>query len=337
MAVGIDIGSKSIKIVELVRDGKGWRLKSSGVVGYRGIAPEYAKDEKDLAVISEALKKLYKEAKINSKDVNISLPEHSVYTRRIKFPPLTDSEIASAVKWEAEQYIPIPLSESILQHQVIERHDNTSPPYVSVLLVAVLREIAERYAKVIEMAKLNLLAVETELMSASRSLATEEFPVMIVDLGAKSTDIAISKNGQLYFTRSLQTAGEAFTRAIVQTLGIDEVQAEEYKKTYGMVGSQLEGKIKSALEPVVRMVAEEMRKAMSYYQTSEQGESPKSIILTGGTAAMPEIAAVLTKILAVEVIVGNPFSKVFVAPEAVKALSGYAPLYSIAVGLAMRG
>ncbi|KKQ24409.1 MAG: Type IV pilus biogenesis ATPase PilM [Candidatus Woesebacteria bacterium GW2011_GWA1_37_8] len=337
MSVGVDIGSKSIKIVELVKDGKGWRLKASGVVGFKGLAPEYAKDEKDLSLVAEAIKKLYKEAKIGSKDVSISLPEHSVYTRTIKFPPLTDAEIASAVKWEAEQYIPIPLNEAILQHQIIERKENISPPHVSVLLVAVLREIVDKYAKVVDMAKLNLVSVETELMSIVRSLAIDEAPVMIVDLGARSTDIAIAKNGQLYFSRSLQTAGEAFTRAIVQNLGIDETQAEEYKKTYGMNKTQLEGKIKSALEPVFRMVADEMKKAISYYQSSEQGESPKSAILTGGSAAMPEVASVLTRLLGLEVVVGNPFSKVFVAPEAVNALAGYAPLYSVAVGLAMRG
>lgn len=337
MSVGIDIGSKSIKIVELIRDGKGWRLKASGVVGYKGLAPEYAKEDKDLALVAEALKKLVKEAKISSKDVSISLPEHNVYTRTIKFPPLTDAEIASAVKWEAEQYIPIPLSDAILQHQVVERKENVTPPHVSVLLVAVLRDVVEKYSKVIEMAKLNLVTVETELMSIVRALATEDMSVMIVDLGARSTDIAIAKNGQLYFSRSLQTAGEAFTRAIIQTLGIDETQAEEYKKTYGLNKTQLEGKIKTALEPVFRMVADEMKKAISYYQSGEQGETPRSIILTGGSAAMPEVATMLTRLLGIEVVVGNPFTKVFVAPEAVNALSGYAPLYSVAVGLAMRG
>lgn len=336
MAVGIDIGSKSIKVVELVRDGKGWRLKASGVVGYNGLAPEYAKEPKDMVVVAEALKKLVKEAKVSTRDVNISLPEHSVYTRTIKFPPLTDAEIASAVKWEAEQYIPIPLSDAVLQHQIIERKENVSPPHVSVLLVAVLRDIVEKYSKVVEMAKLNLVTVETELMSIVRSLATDDTPVLIADLGARSTDIAIAKNGQLFFSRSLQTAGEAFTRAIVQTLGIDETQAEEYKKTYGLNNTQLEGKIKGALEPVFRMVADEMKKAISYYQSSEQGESPRSIILTGGSAAMPEVATLLTRLLNIEVVVGNPFTKVFVAPEAVNALSGYAPLYAAAVGLAMR-
>ena len=336
MSVGIDIGSKTIKIVELSKEGKVWRLRASGAVGYKGISPEYSKDDKELASVSEALKKLHKEAKISSKDVVISLPEQSVYTRTIKFPFLTDSEIASAVRWEAEQYIPIPASEAVIQHQVIEKRDDVSPPFVVVLLVAAPKELVASYAKVIDMAGLNLSAVETELISIVRSLAPIDQTVLILDLGAKSTNIAISKNQSLVFSRSISTAGEAFTRAISKGLGIEERQAEEYKKAYGLSQSHVEGKIKNALEPLIRIVADEIKKAIHYYQAEEKGETPSSVILSGGSSNIPEISSVFTKILGIEVLVGNPFSSIEVDQEAVKALSGYAPLYSIALGLAMR-
>jgi type IV pilus assembly protein PilM len=159
---------------------------------------------------------------------------------------------------------------------------------------------------------------------------------LIVDFGARSTDIAISKNGQLMFSRSIPTAGEAFTRAVSQVLGVEAKQAEEYKRTYGLSHSQLEGKIAHALEPVFRVVAEEMKKAIHFYQAEESGDTPVSVILAGGSAAMPEVASSLTKMLGLEVVVGNPFTKITVDPEAVKSLQGYAPLYAISVGLAMR-
>ena len=336
MSVGLDIGSKTIKIVELVKEGAKFRLRASGVIPHRSQPPEHLKEDKEFAPLAETVKKLYKEVKISSRDVGIALPESQVYTRAIKFPQLTDSEIASAVRWEAEQYIPIPVNEAIVQHQIIERRDDTTPPSVSVLLVAAPKVLVEKYARVVEMAGLSLNLVETGLVALTRALAPEEQTVLLVDFGARSTDIAIAKNAQLIFSRCIPTAGEAFTRAIAQTLSVEEVQAEEYKKTYGLSSTQLEGKIKASLEPVFRLVADEMKKATHFYQSEEKGDSPRTAILSGGTAGMPEAASTLTRLLGIEVVVGNPFSRVEVEPEAVKSLAGYAPFYSIAVGLAMR-
>lgn len=336
MSVGLDIGSKTIKVVELVRDGTKFRLKASGIVGYKGKNPEQVKEDKEFAVLAESVKKLHKEAKISSREVAIALPETQVYTRTIRFPLLTDSEIASAVKWEAEQYIPIPVSDAIVQHQIIERREDTTPAQVVVLLVAAPKVLVEKYAKVVEMAGLSLASVETELIALVRSLAPQDQTVLLVDLGARSTDIAVARNAQLVFSRSIPTAGEALTRAVAQVLGVEEAQAEEYKRTYGLSKTQLEGKIKGALDPVFRMVADEMKKASHFYQGEEKGSSPTSAILSGGSAGMPEAASELAKLLGIEVIVGNPFAKVEVEPAAVKSLAGFAPFYSISVGLAMR-
>ena len=336
MSVGIDIGSKTIKIVELEKEGNSFKLRGSGIVGYQGASPERAKDEKELLALANVIRKLHKDARISSKEVIIALPETQVFTRTIKFPPLTDQEIVSAVKWEAEQYIPIPISEAIVQHSIIERRENTIPPEVAVLLVAAPRNIVEVYVKTVALAGLNVVAVETELTALARALSPEGQTVLLVDFGARSTDIAVVKSGQLSFTRTIPTAGEAFTRAVAQTLGVELSQAEEYKRAYGMSGSQLEGKIKGALDPVFRMVVDEMKKAIHFYQTEEKGEAPKSVILAGGTAGMPEAISLLTKYIGMEVVIANPFAKVAVDPEVARVLMPYAPLYAVAVGLAMR-
>jgi len=253
MGVGIDIGSKTIKIVELSRDGGGWSLKGSGVIGYVGDPIERIKDEKGLVAIADTIRKLHKEAKISSKDVAISLPESQVFTRSMRFPYLTDQEIASAVKWEAEQYIPIPIEEAIVQHQILQRNDKSTPPDVDVLLVASPRVAVETYVKTLQMAGLKVAIVETELISLIRSSTPEEGSFVVLDFGASSTDIAISKNGKLRFSRSIPTAGDAFSRAISQSMNIDFQQAEQYKTTYGLIEGQLEGKIKAVLDPVLRV------------------------------------------------------------------------------------
>lgn len=334
--VGIDIGSKTIKIVEVGKEGNDTVLKASGIVGYSGNTIEKMVDEKEIATLGQIIKKLHSEAGVSSREVVLSVPESQVFTRTIKFPLLTDAEIASAVKWESEQYIPIPINEAIIQHTILARNETVSPPGVIVLLVAAPRVVVEKYTKVVSAAGLTPVAVETELIALTRSLAPIDKTVLLVDLGASSTDIAIAKNSLLSFSRSIPIAGEAFTRAVSQGLGLAVPQAEEYKKTYGLEASQLEGKIKGALDPVLRLVVDEIKKAISYYQTEEKGEAPTAIFISGGTSGMPQIISMLSSLLGMEVLVANPFKSVKVDPEAAKKLAPYAPLYSVAMGLALR-
>lgn len=336
MSVGLDIGSKTIKVVELARDGGKFRLKAAGAVAFTGLELQHLSEEKDFATLALAVKKLFHDAKISSKDITIALPESLVFTRTLRFPLLTDQEVASAVKWEAEEYIPIPLNEAIVQHQILERRETGTPPQVLVLLVAAPRVLVEKFVKVVNMAGLNCINVETELLSLTRSLAPVDQTAMIIDFGAQSTDLAITKNEQLVLSRSIQTAGEAFTRAVAQYLGVANAQAEEYKRTYGLSPEQLEGKVGSALEPVFKVVSEEIKKVIHFYQIEEKGQAPTTLILSGGTAGLPGLAPTLTKLLGLEVLIGNPFIKISVDAETAKNLASYAPLYSIAVGLAMR-
>jgi len=334
--VGIDIGSKTIKLVELQKEGSSYSLTASGIVGYSGTSVDKMTDEKEMALLGQIVKKLHSETGVSSKDVAISIPEPLAFTRTIKFPLLTDSEIASAVKWEAEQYIPIPISEAVIQHAVLQRNENASPPGVLVLLVAAPKTVVEKYTKVIQFAGLNTIAVETELTALTRSLAPLDKTALLVDLGATSTNIAIANSGLLSFSRSIPIAGEAFTRAVSQGLGVTAQQAEEYKKTYGLEKVQLEGKVKGVLDPVLKLVVDEIKKAVSYYLSEEKGETPTALIVSGGTSGMPQIISMLTNLVGIEVLIGNPFAKIRVDPETAKKLAPYAPLYGVATGLALR-
>lgn len=335
--LGIDIGSKTIKVVELIKNGTSYSLAASGVVGYSGTTVDKMSDDKEMSSIAQIIKKLCLEAGIKSKEVTLSIPESLAFTRTIKFPPLTDSEIASAIKWEAEQYIPIPVNEAIIQHTILKRNDNPGADSgVIVLLVAAPRMIVEKYTKVIQMAGLTPVAVETELIALSRALAPADKTVLLADLGGSSTNLAIVNHGMLSFSRSLPVAGDAFTRAVSQSLSVTPQQAEEYKKAYGMSSAQLEGKIKGALDSIVRLVADEIKKAVNYYMTEEKGEIPTSLIITGGSSGMPEMITSLSKTVGMEVLVGNPLGRVQVDPAFAQKLAPFAPLYGVAVGLAMR-
>ncbi|OGM05204.1 hypothetical protein A2125_01730 [Candidatus Woesebacteria bacterium GWB1_43_5] len=334
--IGLDIGTKTIKVVELERSGNSFLLKASGVIGYKGGDIEKLVEEKDLAAASDIVAKLFKDAGVGGRDVFLALPESLVFTRSIKLPFLTDQEVAAAIRWEAEQYIPIPVKEAIIQHQVLSRVESGAEPGVLVLLVAAPRVLVEKYIGLVQAARLNVVAVETELMSMVRCLAPANQTVLVIDFGARSVDIAIAKNSLLVFSRSIPTAGEALSRALTQTLQITPAEAEEYKRVYGLSGSQLEGKIRAALEPVVGGIVDEIKKAIHFYQTEEKGESPASAIISGGVAGMPELISFMTNKLSIEILVANPFSRIQVDKDVWTRLAPYAPLYSIAVGLAMR-
>lgn len=333
-AFGLDIGSHSIKAVELVREGENFRLVAAGITASppKGMAPE---NEAELLQVSEAIKRLVTDTKISVRNVVVALPESQVFARPVKFPPLTDAEIASAIQWEAEQYIPIPASDAVIDYQIIGRKQDTTGE-TSVLLVAAPKALVEKYMKVVKNAGLNPVAVETELIALSRSIAPPDKTALIIDFGARSTDIAVCVNRQLVFSRSFPTAGEAITRAVAQGLAVEAGQAEEYKRAYGLAAGRLEGKVRVAIDPIFKVIEDELKKAIQYWISEQQGSQINVVVLSGGTAGLPEVSTSLAQALGMEVTIGDPFAQIVKDAELAKSLAGYSPLYAIAVGLAQR-
>lgn len=329
--VGLDIGSNSIKVVNLAPEGKKWKLLAAGITGTPppGMA---GASERDFVAIASAIKKLLKDAKISEKNVVISLPESSVFTRLVSFPPLSDQEIASAIGWQIEGYIPISKKDAVYDHQVVRKGEKE----VEALIIAASKTVVSRYLRVVQLAGLSAVAVETELIALTRSVVDPDKRSLIIDFGATSTDIAVVVAGQLMFSRSVQTAGQALTRAVAQGIGVAAGQAEEYKKTYGLEPQKLEGKVKEALDPIVTLVIDEIKKAMGYWREDHPELPIETIIVSGGTAGLPALVTLLSANLGMEIIIGNPFGNVLMDATSQKGLAPFAPLYSIATGLAMR-
>lgn len=332
--IGIDIGSQSIKVAEVKKEGGANVLKSAGILKYTGPSIGKSVNDSDLKLCAETIKKICKQIKISQSEVNISLPEEFAFTRIVKFPNLTDEEIASAVRWEAEQYIPIPLSEAVIQHIILSSKGSGSEK--KVLLIAASKAIVEKYIKTVTMAGLTPLFCETEIMATARSLSPDSGANMVLDIGVTTSDIAIVENGELMFARSIPVAGEAFTRAVSQGLNLDLTRAENYKNTYGLSADLLEGKVKAVLEPVVDSVIDEVKKALYYYKSEENKDLPGSIIVAGGSSLMPNLVSTLATKLGIEAVAGNPFIKLNIAKQIQKSLEPYAPYYATSIGLAIR-
>jgi len=333
--IGIDIGSSSIKIVELAPSGNKWKLLTAASLA----TPEGAQlvsGQANLPAMSATIAKVCKEAGVHTRSVVVSIPEEQVSTHLVEMPAMNETEVEQALEWQVEQYIPLAKEDAVWSYEVVKK--DTVAGSMEVLLVAVSKKIAESYRQVMEQAGLEVVALETELTASARSLSSgNPGIILVVDIGARSTDIGVVRNGQLLFSRTVPTAGEAFTRAIETTLGLETSQAEQYKNTYGFASGQLQGKLLEAMKPVLSLIAEEIKKAMDFYRGKHQSENAKSVILSGGIAVLPDVITSLSALLGMEVLVGNPFANVNMDDAQKKALTGNEPFYATAVGLAMYG
>ncbi|KKS13489.1 hypothetical protein A2617_00605 [Candidatus Daviesbacteria bacterium RIFOXYD1_FULL_41_10] len=335
---GIDIGTSSIKGVLISHRGKIPKLISFGSI----VSPQpgmLSGLDADLEVEAKAIRNLVNAIAAPTPQVVIALPESKIFTRVVSdLPYLSDEELASAIKYAAEEFVPLPIDQVNLYWQVITRSKQHN--MTEVFVVASPKNIVARYLKVLEMAKLQPLALETELIAAARALVGNNPyapTTLIAQFGATSTDFAVVSKGLILSTRSIATGGSALTRSIAQYLNFEPKQAEEYKNVYGLLQDQLEGKIYQALKPMMDIVVSETQRMVQAFQTKNAQNPIKRIVLTGGGAKLPGLVIYLANSLGLEVQEADPWSFLEKSPNiSPKMLSG-GMHYTVAVGLALRG
>jgi type IV pilus assembly protein PilM len=339
--LGLDVGKKYIKYVELASLGKGrFQLVSLGM------SPSPAKDITseagiDHEILASTIRKLLKDGGVRTRNVNIALPETNVFTRIIQVPALTERELATAIKWEAEQYIPLPLSEVYMDFSIIgETKDSSGTKKLDILLVASPKTVIDRYKKIMEMSDLEVAAMETEIIAISRAIIPpildKPLTVMIINLGSQTTDFSIFRSGLITFTRSVPIGGSNFTKALAQDMGFPLPQAEEFKKTYGLQKDQLEGKVRRSLIPIFTMLIDEIKRAITFFQNKYTEEVISTIILSGSGAKLPGLVEAMVEAVGVETQIGNPWSQVVIDAKRFPELQEKGAVFTVAIGLAMR-
>lgn len=328
----LDIGFKTTKIIKLKKSGnQKYKLIAAHIIPtpIGGMAGD---SDTNLQAVAQAIKQATAEIGINSKYVCNSLPESDVFTRIINMPKMSESELKSAITWEAEQAIPLPLDEVNYSYTIAETKEDGS---MSVMVIAAPKRLVHKYETMFAMAKLTPIALETNLVATTRALISNpaQPTTLLLIVGARTTEIGIIKAGNLVFTRSIVTAGEAFTRALVAGFQLEVAQAEQYKRTYGLLPNQFEGKVAEALKPVVNILIKEIKRTINYYQTQSKGEKIATIMLTGGGASLPDLPGYLAKELNLEVQIGDPFQLIETKhPFTAEVV----PSFSTAIGLAMK-
>ena len=331
---GLDIGTSTTKIIQLKKTGKEKYWLKSAVIMQTPSGGMAGDSEANLVAMAETIKKGMNEAKINTKHVVGSLPEAEVFTRIVPMPKMSKSELESAISWEAEQNIPLPMADVNFSYQVVNTKEDGS---MEVMIIAAPKRLVEKFESMFALAELVPVALETNLVAASRALTHSEqtAPAIIIIIGFRSTEIGITKAGNLVFTRSIATAGESLTRALVTGLQLETAQAESYKRSYGINTEQLEGKVAASLQPIIGILNREIKRTINYYQTQAPDQTIKTAILTGGSANLPQLVPLLTKELNIEVQIGSPLQKLDTGKETAISTE-LLPSYAIAMGLAMK-
>lgn len=338
--IGLDIGYSTTKAVVLSQSETPPRLISLGHIASPspGMMSE---SELDLQAVASAVKDLIEEINPSTKDVVIALPEQKIFTRVVyDLPFLTDDELSQAIMYAAEEFVPMPIVEVNLYYQVIFRSPKKEiNSRTVVFVIAAPKALIDKYLKIVQWANLKVVAIETEMIAAARALVSYNSyspTTLLIQMGATNTDFAIVSDGLILLTRSIATGGAALTRAIAQSFNFEMVQAEEYKKVYGLLEDQLEGKLYKTLKPVIEFIANEAKRVILAHETQNRQRPVKRTILIGGGALLPGLVSFFTNFLGLEVQEADPWASINMDPGMKTKLSSEAAFYSIAVGLALK-
>ena len=342
---GLDLGITSIKAVWLARDKDGFFLKSNimSPTPAKGMLSHSPLDEEEMA---NAVKKIVENGKIFTKNVNVALPEDHIYSKSIEMPHLSDKELALAIHWEAEQYIPVPLSSITLDWIVLnlDQKKETTNKKLQVLIVGAPTLLIDRYQKILTMAKLNPVIMETELLSIVRALAYQKEnspfhpPTIILSIGSISTILALVKDGVIVFTYTVPVGGMAINRVLQADLGFSYTQAEEYKRTYGVAKTEQYEKVGKTIGLILGVVVSEVKKVLAFYSKQYKEDPPvQQILLNGGTAKLPGIDVFFAENTDIEIVIADPWRTVLSSRSTLTQDAKDSALnYTVAIGLAMR-
>lgn len=348
-SLGIDVGTSSIRVVELRRRAQTYRLLNYGEAGLSFIKETpfrvYKRDTLLLSnkKIAGAINTICREAGVQTKDVSFSIPDYCSFSTSFELPPMSKEEIPEAVNYEVRPYVPLPLSEITLDWSIVEGEIGRTR--LKLLVVAIPNDVISQYQEIAHLSNLNLRFLEPEIFSLARALIRdkgkgEKKAISLIDIGARSTTCSILEKGALKMSHTCSIAGNELTELIARSLNIDYNKAEELKNKFGLLLNQ-SGKaekkdVRKILVPLIDSILGETKKVFRDFYQSE-GKEVEKIVLAGGVALMPGLKEYFSAELKKETILADPFSGITCPTILSKSLKKMGPSYAIAVGVALKG
>lgn len=341
--LGVDIGSSSIKVVQLKKQEGAAVLETYGELSlgpYAGV--EIGKSTSlSPEKLSEALIDLLKESTVSSKSAGFSIPFAASLLTFIELPKLKDAQLNKMIPIEARKYIPVPISEVMLDWFVIPENDGklaekdeNNRQIIEVLLVAIHNEVLANYNTIVQTSNLSTDFFEIEIFSTIRSVLDQSLgPVMIMDIGASTTKVYIVELGIVRVSHIINRGSQDVTLGISKSLDMTFAKAEELKRKEGIMDGKAEIR-KVALLTLDYIFGEANRVLLNYQK--KNGKNIGQVILTGGGSVMKGIHKLADKHLETETTLGDPFSKVSAPAFLEGVLREAGSEFSVAVGLALR-
>jgi len=330
---GLDIGTSSIRVVQLKKGAKPALLTYGSIdVTDGSSASDSAADRTKVAAL---VKQLVRDARISTKNVVAGLSSAKVYASVIKTPKLGDAELAKAMKFQAEHYIPMSVNEVKLDYSVLG--PGASEDELEVLLIAAPNIATEKYVAICDEAGLELMALEPNALALSRALLPASGQtVLLLDMGAFSSDITIAQNRLPKLLRSVSVGGNTFVKTVAQNLGLDDAQAEQFTRKFGLTQSKLEGQVFKALKPTIDLLVSEIQKSVQFFATQYPGVKIEKLVVTGGGSNLLELPAYLSTATNLPVEIANAWTNVAYPAKLQDKLAEISSQYGVAAGLAER-
>ena len=339
--VGVDIGSSSVKAVELQGKNGDFQLVS---LGYEGLQADSVVDGQimELNSVSNAIASIFNEHKIKTTKVAAGVNGHSVIVKNIVLPQMTGEELQESFAWHAEEHIPFDISDVNLDYHVT----GSTPDAIHVLLAACKRDKIANLKQTIQLAGKQPAVIDVDAFALQNCYELNYDPqpgqvVALLNIGASTTNINILNGNRSVFTRDASFGGNQYTSLLQKELGLTFDQAERVKRGMPLPEGVEPRETAPILDTVSDILALEIQKTMDFYRaTAEDGESAvQKILISGGGSKLAGLLAFLAKQFEIAVEVFDPFRKIRVDsrgfdPEYMREI---VPEMAIAVGLALRG
>jgi len=351
--VGIDIGSSFLKVVQLKKKRGKAVLETYGELAlgpYAGLSIGQATSlppEK----ISEALLDLFKEANVTTRESGMAIPLGNSLLSILNMPAIDEKQLRKMIPIEARKYIPVPINEVTLDWWIIP---NTQEPAmsdnedrvvqgkpekrggISVLVVAIHNEVINKYRSVIKTAGLQNNTLELEIFSTARStFGNVPYPVMVFDMGAGTTKLAVVEQGIIRSQHIVNTGSQDITIALSKSLGVSVEKAEALKRDVGLLGEGENKNVSESINLTLDHVFSEANRVLLNYQR-RYNKAIKSVVLTGGGVLLKGLFEKAQSSLETDVSFADPFSKIEAPAFLEPVLKDAGPEFAVAIGLALR-
>jgi type IV pilus assembly protein PilM len=337
--IGLDIGSRSIKVAEIVETKSGTTLKNFGSIDIaHGAIEEGAIN--DPGAVSESLQQLLTSNGIKETNAAVSIGGYSVIVKKIIVQSMAEEQLQETIHFEAEQYIPFDISDVNLDFQILGESES-NPNQMNVILVAAKKEMVDDYINLVNLAGLNPCIIDVEAFALQNSFEAnydiQDENIALIDIGASKTSLNILKNTASVFMRDVSLGCGQINQKIMSLIECSFEQAEKLK--FGNQSDSLSADdLKGIVSSVVADWCTEIRRALDFFYSTYPEDQIKRIVLSGGGANIAEFRELLASEASAEVEIINPFQNFHIDNKKLDDafIKQIAPQAGICMGLAMR-